>query len=335
MWRRNSAWMSASTSWNSKPGDVRDVRLRALGGVGEDAVGVGVVGQVAVGDVELGADVGIEAVAVDHPVVGGSVVAVGDRRAVVVARIGLEELVVRGRRVLLEAVRPQQQLGRGVVVLVEDEVDHAPELLDRLGLGLGVRARPAIGLRQEVVAGALVVVAPVGGVVAVDVDAVDGLAAHAVGVVVVHVLAPQAVAGRERVLVAVRVVDADEPQLARVDELGGDRAVRRGLAVVAREVVQRALAGLARQPLARVLHRVVEHRRACVVGARLGARRDLERDDVAAHVGLAEDDLLDDAGAFEPVIELEVLLLVVARDAVVAAPDVERRVAADGDVGRL
>ena len=137
--------------------------------------GVGVVGQVAVGDVELGADVGIEAVAGDLPLAGLGVEGlVGDRRVGVVARVGLEELVVGRRRVLLEAVGPQQQLGRRVVVLVEDEVDHAPELLDRLGLGLGVRAGAAVGLREEVVGGALVVEAPVRGVVAVDVDAVDG-----------------------------------------------------------------------------------------------------------------------------------------------------------------
>ena len=45
-------------------------------------------------------------------------------------------------------------------------------------------------------------------------------------------------------------------------------------------------------------------------------------------LGLAELDLLDDARALEPVVELEVLLLAVAGDRVVAAPDVELRVAA-------
>ena len=91
-------------------------------------------------------------------------------------------------------------------------------LLHRLGLGLGVRAGAAVGLRRGSSEEPSLSQAPVRGVVAVRVDAVAELAEHAVAVVVGHVLAPQAVAGRERVLVAVRVVDAHEPQLARVDE---------------------------------------------------------------------------------------------------------------------
>ena len=137
---------------------------------------VRVVERVAVGDVELGAEVRVEAVAGDRPTRRSSslktlsaIAGVG-----VVAGERLEDAVVRRRRVLLEALRIQQQLGRGVVVLLEREVDHVPELLHRLGLGLGVRAGAAVGLRRRVVRGALVVAAPVRGVVAVRVDAVAG-----------------------------------------------------------------------------------------------------------------------------------------------------------------
>ena len=137
----------------------------------------------------------------------------------------------------------------------------------------------------------------------------------AVVVVVAEVLAPQAVAGRERVLVAVRVVDADEPQLARVDERRDLEARARRLAVVVDEVVQRAPAGLAGEPLAGVLHRVVEDggaARDVCAGRALG---DLQRDDLATAVGRAGDALGDECRVVgdQAVVLLGVLLLVVGR----------------------
>ncbi len=301
-----------------------DVRLRALGREAERAVdAVGVVERVAVRDVELRRQVRVEPVAGDVPHLVVLVERlVGDRRLGVVTGERLEDRVVGRRRVLLEAVRPQQQLGRRVVVLLEGEVDPVLQALDRRRLGLGVRARAAIGLGGGVVGRALLVEAPVRREVPVRVDAV-AQRPHAVVVVVAHVLAPQAVAGRERELVAVRVGDADEPQLARVDErrdgLGRDVrdrvAVvvdrRARLAVVVDEEVERPPAGLAREPLARVLHGVVEDGRPRAVRGRLGVLGDLQRPDVAAEVGLAERLLLDDRQRLERVVLLDVLLLAV------------------------
>ncbi len=246
LWRCHSFSISASSSSNSKPGHARAVRVRALGRVREDAVRVvGGVQRVAVGDVQLGAEVRVELLLV-----------VLDRRQLTVGagQRGEDRVVGRAGEDLV-ALRIEQQLGRRVVVLLELEVDRLEQLQHGLGLGLGGRAWAAVGLGRQVGRGTLVVHAPALGEVAVRVDAVVGLAADPVAVVVGHVLAPQPVLGLERVLVAVRVVHADEPQLARVDE---PRDLLVG-AVVVDEVVERAAARLAREPLARVLHRVVEH----------------------------------------------------------------------------
>ena len=86
------------------------------------------------------------------------------------------------------------------------------------------------------------------------------------------------------------------------------------------EVVERAPAGLAGEPLARVLHRVVEHGGPRVVGA--SSWRScvtLSAQMSRPMCGLAELDLLDDRSALEPVVLLEVLLLAVVGDRVVAA----------------
>jgi hypothetical protein len=151
-----------------------------------------------------------------------------------------------------------------------------------------------------------------------------------VAVVVGHVLAPQPVALGERVLVAVRVRDAHEPELVRVHERRDFLAGRRGSAVVVDEVVERPPAGLARQPLARVLKRVVEHRRPAVVRGGVGVLRDLQRDDVAPEDRVPDVDLLDDVRVLgdHAVVLLEVLLLAVARHTVEAGPDVKGGVAA-------
>ena len=190
--------------------DLRRIRLGPLGREREDALLVGGLERVAVGDVQLGAEVRVEAVGGGVPLAGLLVERlVGDARLDVIAGERGEDAVVGRLRVLLVAERIQQQLRRGVVVLLEREVDPLPELQHRLGLGLRGRAGAAVGLVVRVVRGALVVTTPVDGVVAVRVDAVARLAEHAVAVVVRHVLAPQAVALGERVLVAVRVGDAE------------------------------------------------------------------------------------------------------------------------------
>ncbi len=89
-----------------------------LGRVGEDVLAVvRGVQRVAVGDVELGAEVRVEA---------------GDGRVLVVTGERGEDRVVGGRRVLLPALRIQDQLGRRVVVLLEREVDLVPEADHRL-----------------------------------------------------------------------------------------------------------------------------------------------------------------------------------------------------------
>ena len=178
----------------------------------------------------------------------------------------------------------QQQLRRGVVVLLEDRVDLVEQGLHRLRLGLGGGARPAVRLGRRIGRRAVVVAAPVRREVAIGVHAVAGRD-HAVAIVVAQVLAPQAVAGRERVLVAVGVVDADEPQLRAVDEARHLEAGARALAVVVDEVVQRAPARLAGQPLAGVLHRVVEDRGTPGDVRPRGALGDLQGDDVAPVVG--------------------------------------------------
>ena len=105
--------------------EARHVRVlgdRALGRERQRALDVvGPVGEVAVGDVQAGRELGQEA---------------WDPWRERVAGKGGEDLVVGGLRVLLEALRVQQQLGGGVVVLLEERVDLVEERLHRRGLGL-------------------------------------------------------------------------------------------------------------------------------------------------------------------------------------------------------
>ena len=201
---------------------VRHVELRrpgqGVGGLVEVVVGL------AVGRVELGADVRVVgvgralAVALDRRVRIGAGQGAVDR---VVGRVGLD----------LEADRVEQQLRGRVVVDVHLEADPVDQLLERLRLRLGAGAGAAVGLAREVARRALVVVVPVRREVAVRVDAVLVGRDLPVVVVVAQVLAPEAVVGRERVVVAVRVGDGEEPQLVGVDDLGDlllRRAVDRG-----------------------------------------------------------------------------------------------------------
>ncbi len=206
-----------------------------------------------------------------------------------------------------------QQLRRRVIVLLKHGVDLVEQGVHRSGLGFGGGRRAAVGLGRRIGRGAVVVAAPVGGEVAVEVHAV-ARRDHAVGVVVAQVLAPEAVARRERVLVAVGVVDADEPQLGAVDEARHLEAGTRALAVVVDEVVQRAPARLAGQPLAGVLHRVVEHGGTPGDVRPRGALGDLQGEDLASAVGRPGDALRGDRGEVgeDARVSLGVLLLAAA-----------------------
>ena len=205
-------------------------------------VRVGVVGRLAVGDVQrVGRLAGIEA---------------GDRGV----RIGTAERRVDGvvgvQRAGLPALRIQQPLAVGVQVGLELRLDPVDQALHRLRLGLRRRARTTVRLRERLVRGPLVVVAPVLVEVAVGIDPVadrDLL----VAVVVAQVLAPQPIAF-ERELVAVGVGDHDEPQLGLLQQLA-DRVVSGPVAVD--EVAKRPPVDLDGDPLARVLQRRVQHRR--------------------------------------------------------------------------
>jgi hypothetical protein len=118
--------------------------------------------------------------------------------------------------------------------------------------------------------------------VSVRVDAVDA-GDLAVAVVVAQVLPPQAFVV-ERVLVAVRIRDDDEPQLG-VLEQPLDRLVVRAPSVD--EVVQQPPIDLGADPLAGVLGRAVENRRAAAVGDVAGRLSDLQREQFAPTVGVA------------------------------------------------
>jgi hypothetical protein len=144
---------------------------------------------VAVGRVELGAELR------DVPRHGRLVGIPEDR---------LVDEVVRARGERLPADAMQQQLGGGVPVDRELRPDPGVEADLGLRLRLGSRGRTAVGLAGRVRGRALVVVAPLVGEVAVEVDAVLG-GDLPVAVVVAQVLAPQPVALGEREVVAVRV----------------------------------------------------------------------------------------------------------------------------------
>jgi hypothetical protein len=232
-------------------------------------VGVGV----AVRRVELGRDVRVVA---------------GDRRVGVVTGHRLVDDVVGRRRGYLPAGAIEQQLGGRVVVDEELEADAAREAVEPLRLGLGVRAGAAVGLARRVGRGALVVVAPLVGEVAVQVDAVADRDLP-VAVVVAQVLAPQPLPGLEGPVVAVGVRDRHEPQLARVHE-PADRAIG---VVAVEHVVHQPAVHLRRDPLARVLGGEVEHRRLAAV-ALPWVLGHLQGDDPLALVGGAVVDELRD-----------------------------------------
>ncbi len=178
----------------------------------------------------------------------------------------------------------------------------ADEAVDRLRLGLGVRPGAAVGEVARIRRRALVVVAPLVGHVAVQVDAV-GVRDLAVAVVVAEVLAPQALALVEREVVAVGVRDRHEVELALVDEAADLRVAR---VVLLEDVVLEPADHLWRDPLAGVLGAEVEDARLLAV-ALIGVLGDLQHEDVGAVDRLADVDELRDA----PVLArrlLEVLL---------------------------
>ncbi len=96
---------------------------------------VHVVVRVAVGRVEVGAHVRVER---------------RDARMRVVTGERRHQRLVGGMRVHLPPERPQEQLRRGVVVLVVGEVDPVHQRQERLRLRLGGRPRAAIGLGRGV-----------------------------------------------------------------------------------------------------------------------------------------------------------------------------------------
>ena len=174
--------------------------------------------------------------------------------------------------------RGQQQLARGVPVDVGLERDATLEAVDGQVLGLRQRVRAAVGLRAEGVRGAFLVDAALGRVVAVRVDAVLVVAVDAVRVVVADGLAPEAVvvggadavvardlrgaeAAGEGEVVAVRVLDRQEPELTRLDELADLRVV-----LVLGEPDGQAAAHLGGDPLARVVDGREQDRVARAVG---------------------------------------------------------------------
>ena len=223
----------------------------------DDAVVVvGVVDRVAVGLVEVR---GVLGAVREHGLVA---VGAGD---------GVEQRGVR--RVVVGRVgdRGQQELTGGVPVDVGLERDATLEAVDGEVLGLRERVRAAVGAGGEVVAGALFVDAALGRVVAVRVHAVLVVAVDAVGVVVAQRLAPEAVvvlcadavvahlvlvaeAAGEGEVVAVRVLDRQEPQLARLDEFLDLRVV-----LVLGEPHREPPAHLGGDPLARVVDRREQH----------------------------------------------------------------------------
>lgn len=216
----------------------------------------------------------------------------GDRGLLRGAGQRLVEHVVRAGGGHLPADPVEDEFGGRVVV---DAVLEADALLEGVqGLGLGLRAGDgaAVGLTGGERGGALVVVAPLVGEVAVEVDTVtdgDGV----VSVDVPQVLAPLAVGGvAVGEVVAVGVGGDHEPQLGGVDDLL-DPLVR---LVVVQVVVQQAPGHLRSDPLARVLVGHVQHGR---LGAVLGLLRvlgQLDREDVLSLEGLADGDHLGQGG---------------------------------------
>ena len=191
---------------------VREDEAAALAALGElgrprerSALRMREVGRLAVRDVE---DVGRE-----------PRMEVLDRRVVQVPGQREVDRVVRRRRAGLPPLRIEEPLSGRVPVDVEGEVEAVVEAHDRLRLRLGGLGGPAVRVARRDARGALLVVLEVLRVVAVRVDAVADLG-RSVRVVVAQVLPPEAgVLARERVLVAVRVGDDDEPELVLPQEL--------------------------------------------------------------------------------------------------------------------
>jgi hypothetical protein len=212
---------------------------------------------------------------------------------VVIACQGRHQRRVGGQRLHLPALGIEDQLGERVVVDLELEADAVLERTHRLDFGLGRGARAVVGLGRRVGRRALEVVVPVRRPVAVGVDAVDVLGEPA-AVDVPQVLAPQARAlVDEGVVVAVGVDHRNEPQLTRLQQ-ALDRLVGLVLAVV-EDVLEQTALGLGRDPLARVLHGVVEDRRTATVGDVVRALCDLVRHDRLPEDRVADDLLLDHA----------------------------------------
>lgn len=178
-----------------------------------------------------------------------------------------------------------------MVVDAVREPDPLLEGVERLGLGLGSGARAAVGLAGGVGGRTLVVVTPLVGEVAVEVDAVAG-GDHAVAVDVPQVLAPEPVVGvLEGVVVAVGVGRQDEPQFAGVDDLL-DALVG---PVVVQVVVHQPPGHLRGDPLTRVLVGHVQDRGLGAVRGLLRVLGQFEGEDVLAAHGLAEGDDLGEA----------------------------------------
>ena len=178
-----------------------------------------------------------------------------------------------------------------MVVDQELEADAAGEPVQGVGLRLRAGPRAAVGLARGRGGGALVVVAPLVGPVAVEVDAVVA-GQLPVAVVVAQVLAPQALTLGEGVVVAVGVGHRQEPQLGP-----GQQALDRPAGGVAvDDAAQEAGGHLGGDPLAGVLGRHVEHRRTLAVAGLVGTLGDLDRDDVLALDGLADRHGLGDPG---------------------------------------
>ena len=212
----------------------------------------------------------------------------GNRRVVAVAGQREVDRVVRGGCAGLPALRVQQVLPEGVVVDLEREVGPVVQRHHRLRLGLGSGRWATVGVAADLRRRALLVVPEVLGEVAVGIDAV-GARDLGVAVVVAQVLAPQSL-GVEGVLVAVRVGHDDEPELVVLEEVLGLLVV--GSPAVD-ERVQQSPVHLGGDPLPRVLRRAVEHCRPGAVGDASGALGQLQRDDLATLVGVAEHHELD------------------------------------------
>jgi hypothetical protein len=153
------------------------------------------------------------------------------------------------------------------------------------------------------------------GEVAVRVDAVADLG-HAVSVVVAQVLPPQPHVV-ERVLVPVGVGNREEPELGRLEQLADLAVVGPPLVDV---VVHQPPVDLGGDPLPGVLGGAVEDRRPRAVRRAASTLGQLDRDDLAALCGVAEDLELHQLGV---VARRGVELVADASRLVVRAPDGE------------